>query len=159
MSINSKSLVVVKSSRVEGYDIQFRFRTTLPNVLLALGEGTTYYFLRLKDGKVNLDSSLLNKLDGVSIGSGLNDSTWQKVFVAMNSSHLVLSANEEQTIYPISWEGLGNSSTQSFTTTYFGSTASYLKRLSDPPYLLGCAEDVIINGEWVSFYQRIFSAL
>ncbi|XP_058806153.1 protein crumbs isoform X2 [Phymastichus coffea] len=148
MSINHKSLVVVKSSRTEGYDIQFRFRTTLPNLLLAIGEGSTYYFLRLTGGRLNLDSSLLNKLDGVYFGSGLNDSNWQKVFVAMNTTHLVLSANEEQTIYPISWEGL-NTTVQSFTTTYFGSTVNYFKKLGDPPYLLGCAEDVIINGEWI----------
>lgn len=123
-------MVTVNTSRDEGYDIQFRFKTTLGDGLLALGrywysisicyflymslsvyhcfcsilgKGLTYYILELARGRLNLQSSLLNKWEGVFIGSNLNDSNWQKVFVAINSTHLVLSANEEQTIYPITF--------------------------------------------------------
>lgn len=150
MSLSGRSYILVNTTRDEGYDIQFRFRTTLPNGLLALGKGSTFYILELVNGKLNLHSSLLNKWEGVFIGSGLNDSTWQKVFVAINATHLVLSANEEQTIYPISLNEGSNSNHTSFPTTYVGGTTSYLQRLTHgPPFFTGCTEDVVINGEWV----------
>ncbi|CAL7947161.1 unnamed protein product [Xylocopa violacea] len=150
MSLNGSSYVLVNTTRDEGYDIQFRFRTTLPNGLLAIGKGSTFYILELVNGKLNLHSSLLNKWEGVFIGSGLNDSTWQKVFVAINATHLVLSANEEQTIYPISLNEGSNSNHTSFPMTYVGGTTSYLRRLTHgPSFFVGCTEDVVINGEWV----------
>ncbi|XP_067213667.1 protein crumbs isoform X2 [Linepithema humile] len=157
MSLSGKSYALVNTTRDEGYDIQFRFRTTLPNGLLAIGKGVTIYILQLVNGKLNIHSSILNKWDGVFVGSGLNDSTWQKAFVAINATHLVLSANEEQTIYPISPnEGSNSSNHTSFPTTYVGgsysSSLNFLKRLSRLPtftFFIGCMEDVIINGEWV----------
>lgn len=150
MSLNGSSYVLVNTTRDEGYDIQFRFRTTLPNGLLAIGKGSTFYILELVNGKLNLHSSLLNKWEGVFIGSKLNDSTWQKVFVAINATHLVLSANEEQTIYPISLNEGSNSNHTSFPMTYVGGTTNYLRRLTHgPAFFVGCTEDVVINGEWV----------
>lgn len=82
----SNSYVLVNTTRDEGYDIQFRFKTTLPNGLLAIGKGLTLYFLVLVNGRLNLGSSLLNKWEGVFVGSGLNDSKWQKVmfFICLN---------------------------------------------------------------------------
>jgi len=79
MSFSGKSLGDVRTAREEGYDIQFRFKTTLPQGLLAIGKGTTFYILELAYGRLNLHSSLLNKWEGVYIGSNLNDSKWQKV--------------------------------------------------------------------------------
>ncbi|XP_026828708.1 protein crumbs isoform X3 [Ooceraea biroi] len=157
MSLSGSSYVLVNTTRDEGYDIQFRFRTTLPNGLLAIGKGVTIYILQLVNGKLNIHSSILNKWDGVFVGSGLNDSKWQKAFVAINATHLVLSANEEQTIYPISPnEGSNSSNHTSFPTTYVGgshiSSLSFLRRLSRLPsftFFVGCMEDVVINGEWV----------
>ncbi|XP_078036277.1 cell polarity complex component crumbs isoform X2 [Augochlora pura] len=150
MSLSGNSYVLVNTTRDEGYDIQFRFRTTLPYGLLAIGKGSTFYILELVDGKLNLHSSLLNKWGGVFIGNDLNDSTWQKVFVAINATHLVLSANEEQTIYPISLTEGSNSNHTSFPMTYVGGTSNYLRRLSHGPFFfVGCTEDVVINGEWV----------
>ncbi|XP_035724721.1 protein crumbs-like isoform X1 [Vespa mandarinia] len=150
MSLSGSSYVLVNTTREEGYDIQFRFRTTLPNGLLAIGKGLTFYILELVNGKLNLHSSLLNKWEGVFIGSGLNDSSWQKVFVAINTTHLVLSANEEQTIYPISLNEGSNSNHTSFPMTYVGGTTNYLRRLTHgPSFFIGCTEDVVINGEWV----------
>ncbi|XP_076660402.1 cell polarity complex component crumbs isoform X2 [Halictus rubicundus] len=150
MSLSGSSYVLVNTTRDEGYDIQFRFRTTLPDGLLAIGKGSTFYILELVDGKLNLHSSLLNKWGGVFIGNDLNDATWQKVFVAINTTHLVLSANEEQTIYPISLTEGSHSNHTSFPMTYVGGTTSYLRRLSHGPYFfVGCTEDVVINGEWV----------
>jgi len=92
MSLSGSSYVLVNTTRDEGYDIQFRFRTTLPNGLLAIGRGVTIYILQLVNGKLNIHSSILNKWDGVFVGSALNDSNWQKAFVAINATHLVLSA-------------------------------------------------------------------
>lgn len=72
------------------------------------------------------------------------------MFVAINSSHLVLAANEEQTIYPININEGSNASHTSFQTTYLGGTISEYSRLTHgPSSFIGCAEDVIINGEWV----------
>ncbi|GAB1868117.1 Protein crumbs [Camponotus japonicus] len=157
MSLSGSSYVLVNTTRDEGYDIQFRFRTTLPNGFLAFGKGVTIYILQLVNGKLNIHSSILNKWDGVFVGSGLNDSKWQKAFVAINATHLVLSANEEQTIYPISPnEGSNSSNHTSFPTTFVGgshiSSLSFLRRLSRIPsfnFFVGCMEDVVINGEWV----------
>lgn len=231
MSLNGSSSIVVNTTREEGYDIQFRFKTTLSDGLVAIGKGSTYYILELVHGKLNLRSSLLNKWEGVFIGSKLSDSNWQKVglpdnlfivsvclalqcnwllgykilvplvayitvtildyviqtvpltvvlqphfrsrilicsgreqavgivimsavkmlqvFVAINSSHLVLAANEEQTIYPINLNE-ANVSFTSFLTTYLGGTVPYLSGLiQGPSSFIGCTEDVIINGEWV----------
>ncbi|XP_065157140.1 protein crumbs-like [Atheta coriaria] len=149
MSLAGNSLLVVNTSRDEGHDIQFRFKTTLGDGFLALGKGSTYYILTLAKGRLNLHSSLLNKWDGVFVGSNLNDSSWQRVFVAINSSHLVLSANDEQTIYPINYNDNNGSST-SFPTTYFGGYPNNHRKLAHvQPFLVGCVEDIIVNGEWV----------
>jgi protein crumbs len=73
-----------------------------------------------------------------------------QVFVAINSSHLVLAANEEQTIYPINLNEATNVSYTSFPTTYLGGTQPYLSGLTHgPASFIGCTEDVVINGEWV----------
>lgn len=152
MSLSGNSCVTVNTTREEGYDIQFRFKTTLGDGILALGRGSTYYILELSKGRLNLHTSLLNKWEGVFIGSNLNDSNWQKVFVAINSSHLVLSANDEQTIYPITFNENYNVSSTSFPTTYIGgipSNVNLRKLTHGQPFLVGCTEDVLINGEWV----------
>ncbi|KAL1131733.1 hypothetical protein AAG570_011346 [Ranatra chinensis] len=150
MSLDGSSYVMVNTSREEGYDIQLRFKTTLPNGLLAIGKGSTFYILELVQGRLNLRSSLLNKWEGVFIGSSLNDTDWQKVFVAINSSHLVLAANEEQTIYPINLNEGANSSHTSFPTTYLGGTISYLRKLTNgPSSFIGCIQDAMINSQWV----------
>ncbi|XP_012286967.1 protein crumbs isoform X2 [Orussus abietinus] len=144
------SYIMVNTTRDEGYDIQFRFRTTLPSGLLAMGKGSTFYILELVNGRLNLRSSLLNKWEGVFIGGGLNDSHWQKVFVAINATHVVLSANEEQTIYPINLTEGSNSTFTSFPTSFVGGTMTNLRKLiHGPRFFVGCTEDVVINGEWV----------
>lgn len=150
MSLSGNSSVIVNTTREEGYDIQFRFQTTLPDGLLALGKGQTFCSLELSEGRLNLHSSLLNKWEGVFIGSNLNNGDWQKVFVAINSSHLVLSANDEQTIYPISYNDNSNMLTTSFPVTYIGGAPSNLRKITHGrPFLVGCTQDVLINGQWV----------
>lgn len=150
MSLEKSSYAEVNTTREEGYDISFRFKTTLGNGLLAMGRGLTYFFLELSNGRLNLHSSLLNKWEGVFIGSNLNDSHWQKVFVTINSSHLVLAANEEQTIYPISQNEAYNSSVTSFPSTRLGTYgSSYATLTHGPNFFVGCFQDVVVNGQWV----------
>ncbi|XP_053602020.1 protein crumbs [Plodia interpunctella] len=150
MSLEKGSFAEVNTSREEGYDLSFRFKTTIGNSLLAMGSGLTYFFLELSNGRLNLHSSLLNKWEGVFIGSQLNDSNWQKVFVTINSSHLVLSANEEQTIYPISQNEAYNSSVTSFPSTRLGNAgSSYATLRHGPNFFVGCFQDVVVNGQWV----------
>ncbi|CAH4035209.1 unnamed protein product [Pieris brassicae] len=150
MSLEKSSFVEVNTSREEGYDLSFRFKTTLGNGLLAMGRGLTYFFLELSNGRLNLHSSLLNKWEGVFIGSNLNDSNWQKVFVTINSSHVVLSANEEQTIYPISQNEAFNATVTSFPSTRLGTTGSSYGTLTHGPnFFVGCFQDVVVNQHWV----------
>ncbi|RVE48443.1 hypothetical protein evm_006879 [Chilo suppressalis] len=150
MSLEKDSYAEVNTTREEGYDISFRFKTTLGSGLLAMGRGFTYFFLELSNGRLNLHSSLLNKWEGVFIGSNLNDSNWQKVFVTINSSHLVLAANEEQTIYPISQNEAYNGSVTSFGSTRLGAPgSSYAPLTHGPNFFVGCVQDVVVNGQWV----------
>lgn len=75
-----------------------------------------------------------------------------QVFVAINSSHVVLAANEEQTIYPINFNEGGSSNWTSFPTTFVGSTVTNLRHLPHgPPVFIGCIENIVINGQWVCF--------
>lgn len=70
--------------------------------------------------------------------------------MAINASHLVLSANEEQTIYPINLNEGANPTHTSFPTTYVGGTISNLNKLPHgPPFFIGCIENLLINGQWV----------
>ena len=98
MSFNGSSFMPVQTNREEGYDLSFRFRTTLPNGLLAVGQGQTYYRLELLGGQLNLHSSLLNKWEGVFLGSNLNDAEWQSVRVRFNFTHLHLVVNQQVTL-------------------------------------------------------------
>ncbi|XP_062121853.1 protein crumbs isoform X5 [Drosophila sulfurigaster albostrigata] len=159
LSMVVSSLITVKTQRDEGYDINLQFKTTLPNGVLAFGTSggqnePVSYILELINGRLNLHSSLLNKWEGVFIGSKLNDSNWHKVFVAINTSHLVLSANDEQAIFPVGSYETANNSQPSFPLTYLGGTIpnlkSYLRHLThQPSSFVGCMQDVVVNGKWI----------
>lgn len=70
--------------------------------------------------------------------------------MAINSSHVVLAANEEQTIYPINFNEGGTANQTSFPTTYVGGTVPYLRHLTHgPSVFIGCTENIVINGQWV----------
>lgn len=61
-----------------------------------------------------------------------------------------MSANEEQTIYPINLNEGANPTHTSFPTTYVGGTISNLRLLPHgPPFFIGCIENLLINGQWV----------
>jgi hypothetical protein len=57
-----------------------RFRTTLGDGLVAIGQGNTHFSLQLRNGKLNLHSNLISKFEGILIGEALNDTNWQKVW-------------------------------------------------------------------------------
>ncbi|XP_059483045.1 protein crumbs isoform X2 [Neocloeon triangulifer] len=140
--VSNTSYVLVPTAREEGYDIHFRFRTTLNSGQLVAGTGSpSLFFLELVSGRLNLDTDLLNRIDGVFIGSDLNDGNWKHVFLSINSSHVVLSALDEQSIYPIQWSE--NATSNVFSNTRLG--GSSFRRAN----FVGCMEDVVVNGKWV----------
>lgn len=150
MSFNGSAFMPVQTNRDEGYDLSFRFRTTLPNGLLAVGQGQTYYRLELLAGQLNLHSSLLNKWEGVFLGSNLNDAEWQSVRVRFNFTHLLLVVNNEEAMYPINPVESINSTETSFGMTVLGGATSFLRILAQGlPFFVGCMENVVVNGNWV----------
>ena len=58
MSLSGSSLITVNTTRDEGYDIQFKFKTTLPDLLLAVGKGQTFYILELSKVVIKLKKCL-----------------------------------------------------------------------------------------------------
>ncbi|KAK7080255.1 DNA repair protein Rad9,Rhp9, partial [Halocaridina rubra] len=148
LSLSGNSYVLINSEREEGYELEFRFRTTLANGILAVGQGETYIKLELLNGQLNLHSSLLNKFDGIFTGSDLHDGQWQKVRVSINDSYVFLAANDEFTVHPINPVQAINSSDTSFSTTVLGGATPVLKVLSNvAPFFTGCMEDVYVDGE------------
>lgn len=67
--------------------------------------------------------------------------------MTINSSHLVLAANEEQTIYPIVQNESFNSSSTAFPMTRLGT--SYSSVTHGPNFFVGCFQDVVVNNHWV----------
>ena len=83
-----------------------KFRTTIGNGLVAIGQGNTHFSLQLKNGRLNLHSNLISKYEGIIIGENLNNTKWQKVYVAVNASHLTLGVNDQlQATQPINPSG------------------------------------------------------
>lgn len=67
--------------------------------------------------------------------------------------HLLLSANEETTIYPINQYD-SNTSYTTFPVTYLGGAiprlTSYLRHLTHAASsFVGCMQDVTINNQWI----------
>ena len=105
-------------SRSEGYELHMKFRTTIGNGLVAIGQGNTHFSLQLRNGKLNLHSNLISKYEGIIIGENLNNTKWQKVYVAVNSSHLTLGVNDQlQATQPINPTGDNDTV---FFNTYIG---------------------------------------
>lgn len=148
LSLNGNSFVIVNSEQMEaGYNLAFRFRTTLPSGILAVGQGKTYFKLELLNGELNVHSSLLNKWDGIFVGSDLNDGEWQMVRMTVNDSHVFLAANNETTLHPINPVQTINSSDTSFSSTILGGTTPTLRILStEAPFFTGCMENVVVDG-------------
>ena len=158
---------MLKSDREDGYSLKLRFRTTIKDGLLAIGQGDTYYQLHLQNGSLNLQTSLLNRLKGVTIGESLNDGNWQNVELAFNSSHIMIAAsnngvalnsdgNEQVKEVKGSWFSVNPSSpmdvavsSPKFPLTFLGGFTPQLRNLAKDLYLTGCLQDVLLNDQWI----------
>ena len=122
-----------------------KFRTTLGNGLVAIGQGNTHFSLQLKDGKLNLHSNLISKFNGLLIGEGLNNTQWQKVYVAVNTSHLTLGVNDQlQATQPINPTGENDTV---FGNTFLGGIVRGQEILANKaPSFTGCIRDITVNG-------------
>ena len=152
MSFKGDSYVSVESERAEGFELFFRFRTTLRNGLLAIGDGNrdggSFFTLQLKDGSLNLHSNMLNEFVGLSIGEDLADEKWQKVYISVNISHLTMGVNVLQRTDAINPD---NANQTAFQTTYLGGgTREPLSLvLHHTTNFIGCMEDISVNGRKV----------
>ena len=142
--ILGESYISVQSNRAEGYELSLSFRTTLANGLVAIGRGSSFFRLELKQGKLNIHSSMLNQFEGIYLGENLNDTTWQKVYVAVNGSHLTLGVNDRlQAIHPINPDNINETA---FSNTYLGGTPENQNILAkDSPPFIGCFQDIRVN--------------
>ena len=142
------SYIKVPSNRVdEGYELHLKFRTTLGDGLVAIGQtGVDSHFrLRLHKGQLNLHSNLISKQDGIKLGENLNNTDWHKVYVAVNISHLTLGVNDRlqatQPINPIDDDSIV------FINTFIGgidTNHSYLS--TNVPGFTGCVQDITVDG-------------
>jgi protein crumbs len=90
---------------------------------------------------------MLNNFEGIFIGESLNDTKWQKVYVAFNISHLTIGLNDRlQAIHPINPE---TSNQTAFGQNFLGGvpTDPTLNLLVDSiPDFVGCMQDISVNG-------------
>ena len=136
--------------RTEGYKLQMRFRTTLGNGLLAAGSnfrnsyGNSYFSLFLKEGRLNLHSSLLGLPEGIYLGDKLNDTHWQNINVDVTTTHLILGINGKlQAKHQINQ--VGENDTTFFSTFIGGTTRDYQVLSKFTSNFTGCVEDIEVN--------------
>ncbi|MCL4124957.1 UNVERIFIED_CONTAM: hypothetical protein GTU68_065618, partial [Idotea baltica] len=141
VSMNGDAYLILDSHGTHGYDLRMSFRTTLPSVVLAVGQGEDHYFtLVLQDGRLKLHSSFLSRYNGIYSGSELNNGEWQFIQMLVNDTHSLLTSNNETTQHSLS-----PLSTISFTSTFLGGVTSNLKILAREPSYTGCMRDVSLN--------------
>ena len=151
-SFKGDSFITVQTDRDEGYELSFSFRTTLSNGVVAIGQGPTFFTLQLLDGKLKVHSNMLQEIEGVTLSSGngnhLNNTEWQKVYLAFNSTSLIMGLNNRYTAnHPIN----PDSPTQTaFNMTYLGGSPrnTQARGLVKPVYeeFIGCIQDIRVNG-------------
>jgi protein crumbs len=146
LSGDSDSYIRVSSDRRDGYELHMRFRTTLGNGLVAIGQGNAHFTLRLSDGALRLHSNLISEINGMGpIGGNLHDTKWVKVYVAVNSSHLTLGVNDRlQATQPVNLAGENDTV---FFDTFIGGIVQDQNILANgaPPFT-GCIQDITVNG-------------
>lgn len=122
-----------------------KFRTTLGSGLVAIGQGNTHFRLQLRNGKLHLHSNLISKFEGILIGENLNNTEWQKVYVAVNTSHLTLGVNDRlQATQPIN--PTGENDTVFFNTFLGGIVRDQQILANNVPSFTGCIQDIVVNG-------------
>ena len=130
--------------------MHMRFRTTLGNDLIAIGQGKSLFKLQLSGGRLNLVSNLISNFHGIFLGENLNNTHWQKVYVAVNSSHLTLGVNDRlQATQPINPTGLNDTI---FVNTYLGGIEPAQAILAHPKVnsFTGCIQDIVVNDARIS---------
>ncbi|XP_047741049.1 protein crumbs isoform X1 [Hyalella azteca] len=145
-SLAASSYLLVDSNvnATSGYSLEMWVRTTLPDGLLAVGSGQTYFSLALNAGRLNLHSSLLNQWEGIFAGASLNSGAWQRVAVIINESHVLLTGGNESYAHAIA--PLDDHT--SFTSTVLGGAIATLRSVTnDAPFLTGCIQDAVVNGQ------------
>lgn len=146
-SFKGDSYISVMSNRHEGYELDLRFRTTLSNGTLAIGQGQGQGFFKLEllEGRLRVYSGMLRLEDGVDVGdlNSLNDTTWHKAFLALNSSHLTLGLDDRyqriETIYP------DDLSQPAFNMTSLGGRPETDTIIPSTEFV-GCIQDISVNG-------------
>ena len=144
-SFKGDSYISVLSAREEGYELELRFRTTLSNGTLGIGQGQGqgFFTLGLEEGRLKVYSGMLRLEKGVTIGDNLNDTTWQKVFLAVNSSHLTIGLNGTyQAIHPIYPDHLSQTA---FNMTSLGGRPETDTIIPSTEFV-GCIQDISVNG-------------
>lgn len=89
-SKDGSAQILSNESLRSGYGMSFRFRTTLSDVFIAVGESSTYFILTLSGGKLNLQSSLLNLIKGISSGNNLANADWHQAWFAINDVTMII---------------------------------------------------------------------
>ena len=154
-SLSGNSYIKVSSNHTEGYELHMQFRTTLGNVILAIGTGTgnKFFNLQLVDGRLVLKSDLNSHFEryGLSIGGRgeLNNTEWQKVYVVVTDTHFILGINDRAQITdPIH----SNSDLDTvFHNTYFGGIEAEQQILAqEAPFLTGCVQDIIVDDKKIT---------
>ena len=146
-SFKGDSFITVQSDRQEGYELSFRFRTTLSNGVVAIGQGSSFFTLKLHEGKLKVHSNMLEELEGEDIGDNLNNTEWQKIYLSVDRELLIIRLNNRYTnSIPINND---TPSQTAFNMTYLGgSPLDSQSRLLASPYeeFVGCIQDITVNG-------------
>ena len=116
--------------------------------------GSSFFTLKLHEGKLKVHSNMLEELKGEDIGDNLNNTEWQKISLEFNRELLIISLNSKYTTsIAINSEVSIGSSETAFNMTYIGgsppgSQSRLLANTPNSPYeeFVGCIQDITVNG-------------
>ena len=153
---------VFSPAETESYTLSLRFRTTLPDGLLAVGQSdsagggssesdssdsagdSSFFRLRLSGGAVNLFSSMQSDQRGLTVGAGLHDADWHHVLMTINGSTATLSVDGASADQPLR---VSSSEDTRFASTLLGQAAhSRLQLLFNTSGFVGCMQDMVVDG-------------
>ncbi|XP_043217443.1 protein crumbs-like isoform X1 [Amphibalanus amphitrite] len=153
---------VFSPADTDSYTLSLRFRTTLPDGLLAVGQsepaadpagedsglsGTgegSFFRLRLSGGAVNLFSSMQSDQRGLTVGADLHDAAWHHVLMTLNGSTAALAVDGAGADQPLR---VSSSEDTRFASTLLGQAAhSRLQLLFNTSGFVGCMQDMVVDG-------------
>lgn len=144
------------------YSLSLRFRTTLPNGILAWSTGKSHTFvLELSGGELYLDFDSINggtvlKPTMTDEALSLVDAQWQQVNVGLLSTGLVVLTvtHHNNPFTPVTVSTLVSPSFDAFEfgVTYIGGDGGYdVESIGyKSENFTGCMQDVIINDYWIT---------